>query len=70
MGRDRSCKIVQADAIAHLQILATDNSQLEQLWDDWDAAIDNHPEEFSESLQQLLPDLGKNQKLKLIYSNK
>ena len=31
---------------------------LEKLWDTWDAATDDHPEAFTESLQQLLPDLS------------
>jgi precorrin-8X/cobalt-precorrin-8 methylmutase len=61
LGRDRHCQDIQAEAIAQLQQLKVETYDrldiLEKLWDSWDAATDDHPEAFSESLQQLLPDL-------------
>lgn len=62
LGRDRSCQNLQAEAIASLRILEVETQdglgQLEKLWQNWDAATVAHPEEFQESLQQLLPDLS------------
>ena len=62
LGRDRHCQEIQAEALAqlhHLEVETADGlNLLEQLWDNWDAATDDHPEAFSESLQQLLPDLS------------
>ena len=59
LGRDNSCLNVQAEALLQLQQLEVETSayaeQLEQLWDGLDAATDAHPEDFNESLQQLLP---------------
>lgn len=62
LGRDRHCQAIQADAIAQLKQLEVDTrsnlDHLEHLWSGLDAAVDAHPEEFTESLQQLLPDLS------------
>lgn len=62
LGRDRHCQEIQAEAIAQLRHLEIETSDgldiLEKLWDSWDAATDDHPEAFTESLQQLLPDLS------------
>jgi len=62
LGRDRSCQSIQADALATLRLLQVETQdgllQLEQLWDNCDAASHAHPEAFRESLQQLLPDLS------------
>lgn len=62
LGRDRDCQIIQTDVLAQLRHLEVETSDgldsLEQLWDSWDAATENHPEAFCESLQQLLPDLS------------
>nr|WP_217651836.1 precorrin-8X methylmutase [Hydrococcus rivularis] len=62
LGRDRHCQQVQAEALAqlrHLEIETADGlDTIEKLWQSWDVAADNHPEVFSESLQQLLPDLS------------
>jgi precorrin-8X/cobalt-precorrin-8 methylmutase len=58
LGRDHSCLDVQAEALLQLQELEVETSasleQLEQLWGGLDAACDAHPEDFNESLQQLL----------------
>ena len=62
LGRDRSCQIIQASAIAQLRLLEVETQdsmgQLAKLWDNLDAATHAHPESFEESLQQLLPDLS------------
>jgi precorrin-8X/cobalt-precorrin-8 methylmutase len=62
LGRDISCQAVQADALAQMRLLQLETEggvvDLEQLWDSWDAAAHAHPEGFTESLQQLLPDLS------------
>lgn len=62
LGRDISCQAVQADALAQMRLLQLETDggvgDLEQLWDSWDAAAHAHPEGFTESLQQLLPDLS------------
>lgn len=62
LGRDRSCQNLQAHAFAQLRRLEAQTQdglgQLEQMWHSWDVATNAHPEEFQESLQQLLPDLS------------
>ncbi|MGQ4647224.1 precorrin-8X methylmutase [Lyngbya aestuarii] len=62
LGRDRHCQQVQAEAITQLRHLEVETADgvalLEKLWDNWDTATDSHPESFTESLQQLLPDLS------------
>ena len=62
LGRDRCCQNIQAQALGQLRQIEIESSfgleELEQLWDGLDAACDAHPEDFSESLQQLLPDLS------------
>jgi precorrin-8X/cobalt-precorrin-8 methylmutase len=59
LGRDHSCLDVQESALLQLRQLEVETTayaeQLEQLWDGLDAATDDHPEDFNESLQQLLP---------------
>ena len=61
IGRDQSCQLVQAEALAQLRLLDVDTTtaqDLDKLWQHLDAAIDDHPESFHESLQRLLPDLS------------
>jgi precorrin-8X/cobalt-precorrin-8 methylmutase len=62
LGRDLDCQNIQAEAIAqlqHLEIETVDGLDiLEKVWDSLDAATNDHPEAFSESLRQLLPDLS------------
>jgi precorrin-8X/cobalt-precorrin-8 methylmutase len=66
LGRDRHCQKIQAEAIAQLKLLEVETKQVEylqdeqidSLWKALDAAAPTHPEEFQESLQQLLPDLS------------
>ena len=69
LGRDRHCQTVQAEVIAqlrHLEVETADGLEtIEKLWDSWDAAIDDHPESFTESLQQLLPDLSERSEIEV-----
>ena len=62
LGRDKHCQHIQAQAIAELRHLEIESSlgtkKLEKLWEGLDAAVEAHPEDFDESLQQLLPDLS------------
>lgn len=62
IGRDRGCQSMQAEAIAQLRLLdvetQTAQSLSDDLWHHLDAAVSNHPENFRESLQYLLPDLA------------
>ncbi|MCU0546714.1 MAG: precorrin-8X methylmutase [Oscillatoriaceae cyanobacterium Prado104] len=62
LGRDISCQVVQADALAQMRLLQLETEgglgDLEKLWDSWDAVAHAHPEGFEESLQKLLPDLS------------
>ncbi|MBF2064104.1 MAG: precorrin-8X methylmutase [Calothrix sp. C42_A2020_038] len=59
LGRDDSCLNVQESALLQLQHLEVETTvyaeQIEQLWDGLDAATDAHPEDFDESIQNLLP---------------
>ena len=62
LGRDRSCQLVQAEALSQLKQLDVDThaslNGLETLWSRLDAEVHSHPEAFQESLQRLLPDLS------------
>ena len=62
LGRDHGCQATQAAAIAQLRLLETETqaaqSISEALWTHLDAATADHPENFSEALEQLLPDLS------------
>jgi precorrin-8X/cobalt-precorrin-8 methylmutase len=62
LGRDRHCQLVQSEALAQLRLFEAE-SQAEQgvseaLWQNLDAAASNHPENFQDALQRLLPDLS------------
>lgn len=63
IGRDQSCQSVQAEALAHLRLLDVDaqtaQTLADELWQQLDEAAAHHPENFQESLQQLLPDLSR-----------
>ncbi len=62
LGHDHDCHDHRAEAIAHLQCLEVETqgnlTELERLWEQYDAETPNHPEAFQESLQRLLPDLS------------
>lgn len=66
LGRDRGCQSMQAAAIAQLRAMEVETSGLsdaealgDDLWQHLDAATADHPENFPEALQQLLPDFQK-----------
>ncbi len=69
LGRDRHCQHIQKDALVQLRQLEIESNtgleQLEQLWDGLDAATDNHPEQFDESIQGLLPDFSERSPIEL-----
>lgn len=62
LGRDHHCQQIQAEALAQLKQIEVESlegeSSFTKLWQTLDQQVGVHPEEFSESLQGLLPDLG------------
>ena len=62
LGRDQQCQIIQAEALAQLKQLEVETydgeASLTKLWQTLDTQVSAHPEQFSESLQCLLPDLS------------
>ncbi|PZD71437.1 Precorrin-8X methylmutase [Acaryochloris thomasi RCC1774] len=62
IGRDQACQSVQAEALAQLRQLAAETETAtaftEDLWQQLDAAVPDHPEHFQEALFRLLPDLS------------
>ncbi|MDJ1184249.1 precorrin-8X methylmutase [Roseofilum casamattae] len=62
LGRDRSCQSQQGQILARLQLLSEETETADSLenwfWHDWDAAVCDHPENFQEALQRLLPALS------------
>lgn len=63
LERDKHCQVTQLQALEQLKKVEIESAfglqELEQLWDGLDAARDVHPDDFSESLQKILPDLSK-----------
>lgn len=60
LGRDQDCQTVQAEALAQLSCLEVEANELDthRVWDDLDCAAHDHPENFQQALEQLLPDLS------------
>jgi precorrin-8X/cobalt-precorrin-8 methylmutase len=66
LGGDRACQTVRTEAIAKIKLLNTEQvkslesnfEEIETLWKALDASTLAHPEQFPESLQNLLPDLS------------
>lgn len=62
LGRDHQCQALQAEVLAGLKALEVETGAswngLQALWDGLDGAVAEHPEEFAESLEMLLPDLS------------
>ncbi|MEO1210813.1 MAG: precorrin-8X methylmutase [Cyanobacteria bacterium J06638_20] len=62
LGRDHGCQLIQTEAITQLRFLEAETQSAqslnEDLWRHLDAAASDHPENFREALQQLLPDLS------------
>ncbi len=59
LGRDRPCQSTGAVVLAQLRRLAVETEAAQtlstELWEHLDAAVPNHPENFQEALQRLLP---------------
>lgn len=68
LRRDRHCQI-QTEAIAQLKLSEIETQdglgELEKLWNGLNAPAYNHPEQFEESLQQLLPDLSNSSEIEV-----
>lgn len=62
IGRDQSCQLMQTKALAQLRLLDVETQSAQtladELWEHLDAAVADHPENFHEALQRLLPDLS------------
>lgn len=69
LGRDRHCQEVQTKALAQLRHLEVETADSLDVLEKWvvalDAAADDHPEAFEESLQQLLPDLSERSEIEV-----
>lgn len=69
LAGDRHCQELQAEAIAGLKLLEVETQdglgELEKLWNGLNASAYNHPEQFEESLQQLLPDLANSSEIEV-----
>ncbi|MEA5593000.1 precorrin-8X methylmutase [Rivularia sp. UHCC 0363] len=63
LDRDKDCQDTQLQALEQLKKVEIESAfglqDLEQLWDGLDAARNFQPEDLSESLQKILPDLSK-----------
>ena len=62
LGRDPSCQMMQAEALAQLRLLDVETQSAQtlaaDLWEHLDGAVADHPEDFQAALQRLLPDLS------------
>jgi precorrin-8X/cobalt-precorrin-8 methylmutase len=62
LGRDKHCQILQAEVLAQLKLIEVETQSgldgLDKFWAGLDAQVHAHPEDFRESLQNLLPDLS------------
>lgn len=62
LGRDEACQSLQGEVLAQLRHLQaeteTTRSFSEGFWEHLDAAVCDHPENFQQALQRLLPDLS------------
>lgn len=62
IGRDPDCQSVQAEALAQMRQLAAETETAtaftDNLWQQLDAAVPDHPEQFQAALTRLLPDLS------------
>ncbi|MGF1600760.1 MAG: precorrin-8X methylmutase [Thermosynechococcaceae cyanobacterium] len=62
IGRDPACQLVQVEALAKLRQLAAETETATAftagLWQQLDAAVPDHPEQFQEALTRLLPNLS------------
>ena len=67
LGRDQDCQTVQAKALAQLRILEVEANELatHRVWDELDCATPNHPENFQQALENLLPDLSERSEIEI-----
>lgn len=67
LGRDQGCQTVQAKALAQLRILEVEANELatHRVWDELDCAAHNHPENFQQALENLLPDLSERSEIEV-----
>ncbi|NER81554.1 MAG: MerR family transcriptional regulator [Leptolyngbya sp. SIO1D8] len=69
IGRDRRCQATQTEAIAQLRLLdaetQTAQALSDELWQHLDAAAADHPENFREALQNLLPNLSQRSEIEV-----
>ncbi|MEM9946210.1 MAG: precorrin-8X methylmutase [Cyanobacteria bacterium P01_D01_bin.36] len=67
LGRDQVCQAVQAEALAQLRVLEIEAKELaaHRVWDELDGAAHNHPENFQQALENLLPDLSERSEIEI-----
>jgi len=69
LGRDEPCQSQQGEALAQLRRLQaeteTARSFSEALWENLDATVCDHPENFQQALQHLLPDLSQRSEIEV-----
>ena len=67
LGRDQGCQTVQVEALAQLRVLEVEANELatHQVWDQLDCATHNHPENFQQALERLLPDLSERSEIEV-----
>ena len=69
LGRDTACQSHQGEALAQLRRLQaeteTARSLSEALWENLDATVYDHPENFQQALQYLLPDLSQRSEIEV-----
>ena len=67
LGRDQGCQTVQAKALAQLRVLEVEANELatHRVWDELDGAAPNHPENFQQALEHLLPDLSERSEIEV-----
>ncbi|MEM6252269.1 MAG: precorrin-8X methylmutase [Cyanobacteria bacterium P01_D01_bin.156] len=67
LGRDQGCQTVQSEALAQLRVLEVEANELatHQVWNNLDGAAHNHPENFQQALERLLPDLSERSEIEI-----
>ncbi len=67
LGRDQGCQSVQIEALAQLRVLEVEANELanHQVWAQLDDAAPNHPENFQQALEHLLPDLSERSEIEV-----
>ena len=67
LGRDQDCQTVQIEALTKLQVLQFEANDLttDHVWDELDCAASDHPENFQQALEHLLPDLSERSEIEV-----